>query len=110
MLVASVANAYMDMLEAENELLRKACNLGIQGASELWSNELGKRFALEAENASLRAENQALRRLWVNNYVEWGNAGGTNECKHGYAAGIHCMGCDIELVKWSTLPFPPRPE
>lgn len=29
-------------------------------------------------------------------YLAWGYAGGPNECKHGYAAGIACPGCDAE--------------
>jgi hypothetical protein len=27
-------------------------------------------------------------------YIPWANAGGPNECKHGYAAGIPCPDCD----------------
>ena len=27
-------------------------------------------------------------------YLDWANAGGPNECKHGYAAGVPCPHCD----------------
>jgi hypothetical protein len=27
-------------------------------------------------------------------YLDWASAGGPNECKHGYAAGIPCPDCD----------------
>lgn len=28
-------------------------------------------------------------------YLDWANAGGPNECKHGYAKGIPCPQCDL---------------
>lgn len=30
-------------------------------------------------------------------YLPWANAGGPNECEHGYAAGIPCPGCDATI-------------
>ena len=29
-------------------------------------------------------------------YLPWENAGGPNECRHGYAEGIDCPRCDEE--------------
>lgn len=30
------------------------------------------------------------------NYIPWANAGGPNECVHGYAEGIPCPQCDAD--------------
>ena len=30
---------------------------------------------------------------WIPRFIEWANAGGPNECSHGYAAGIPCPSC-----------------
>lgn len=43
-------------------------------------------------------ENIVLRRLLANLYLPWTNAGGPNECEHGYAAGIACRKCDMQAV------------
>jgi len=31
---------------------------------------------------------------YLDRYIPWTNAGGPNECKHGYARGIPCPECD----------------
>lgn len=47
-------------------------------------------------------------------YLPWANAGGPNECQHGYAAGIPCPSCDATVEacaraaysvgRWEDLP------
>lgn len=34
---------------------------------------------------------------WSNRFIPWENAGGLNECEHGYAAGIPCPNCSPNL-------------
>jgi len=34
---------------------------------------------------------------WLIKYIPWQNAGGPNECKHGYASGIPCPDCNPSL-------------
>lgn len=41
-------------------------------------------------------------------YLPWANAGGPNECKHGYAAGIPCPDCD-EIAKAEQPPSGEQP-
>ncbi len=38
------------------------------------------------------------------NYVSWANAGGPNECKHGYAAGVPCFDCD-DAMSANDIPW-----
>jgi hypothetical protein len=47
-----------------------------------------------AELEAAQAEVKRLTRLIENKYVPWTNAGGPNECEHGYATGIPCRRCD----------------
>lgn len=32
-------------------------------------------------------------------YTPWENAGGPNECEHGYAEGIPCERCDVDAER-----------
>ena len=44
----------------------------------------------------------AYRRLDEDEYLDWANAGGPNECTHGRAEGIPCPKCDRALVEASA--------
>ncbi len=48
--------------------------------------------------AFLEEQVKTLTRLMKNDYVDWVNAGGPNQCKHGFAAGIACRDCDLATV------------
>lgn len=56
----------------------------------------------DLEIAQLRKElvelSKAAWRKLHYNYLDWAYAGGTNECRHGIAAGFHCERCDILLI------------
>lgn len=47
----------------------------------------------------LREALKATQRLVDGKYLDWTNAGGPNECLHGYADGIPFRKCDIETVR-----------
>ena len=52
------------------------------------------------------AERDAAIRLFRNNYTPWVDAGGIDECEHGFARGIACRKCDFARVFTVTLPQP----
>jgi len=68
----------------------------------------GAKVATEADHAAhdervkLRLAFQAATRLLSGDHFHWSNAGGENECKHGYAAGIPCPQCDKITVEEMT--------
>jgi hypothetical protein len=37
-------------------------------------------------------------------YLPWAEAGGPNECAHGYARGIPCPSCDAAVVREAHRP------
>jgi hypothetical protein len=41
----------------------------------------------------------AHERIDANKYMEWGYAGGPDQCSHGYAKGIACPQCDLETIR-----------
>lgn len=47
-----------------------------------------------ARVAELEGALQAAGRIRANNYIHWSNAGGDDECSHGFAKGIPCPACD----------------
>jgi len=51
------------------------------------------------EAAALLAASERLR---VGRYLDWGAAGGPDECQHGVAAGIACRACDQALVEGAS--------
>ncbi len=75
-------------------------------ATLLDRNELLAHYQrVTAERDQLRVERDAAReallaseRLRANKYMEWGYAGGPNECEHGFAEGIDCPRCDEKVV------------
>lgn len=46
----------------------------------------------------------AAKRIELGKYLDWSSAGGVDNCKHGYGAGIPCPRCDRETVKTFTAP------
>lgn len=60
---------------------------------------IAKRLAqAQAELTALRRVADAAMRLQKNKYLPWTNAGGPNECKHGWADGISCPRCDENAI------------
>jgi hypothetical protein len=57
------------------------------------------RHSVEADR--LRAALTIAKRLIAEDYIDWPRAGGPNECKHGFAAGIPCRECDREV--WAAF-------
>ena len=57
-----------------------------------------KDIAQQSE-ARLRTALEAHQRLREGNYLPWHNAGGPDECKHGYADGIPCPHCDVKTIE-----------
>jgi len=41
---------------------------------------------------------EAARKLSETKYIQWTEAGGSSECKHGYSAGVPCRDCDWEVL------------
>jgi hypothetical protein len=54
--------------------------------------------SLEGRVKELEVVIRAQGRLNDNKYLPWHNAGGPEECPHGYAFGIPCPKCDFQVV------------
>jgi hypothetical protein len=71
----------------------------VDSSLETWfpftAEELG---SLKTKVAEQAATIERLMRLVKNEYCPWGSAGGLGECKHGYAARLHCYQCDYDAV------------
>jgi len=60
------------------------------------------RTQLAASNSAVGAMRSALeaaKRFIDDKYIPWANAGGVDDCKHGYGAGIPCRQCDRKAVE-----------
>lgn len=91
----------VDRLQTALEAARKRiADLEAGGRTmSAWADEMNKDLAQSrATEAELRAIAEAGVRLHMAKYLPWHDAGGPNECSHGYAEGIPCPRCDGETL------------
>lgn len=72
----------------------------------LTSSNAGADLLAKAQFAARLAEAlRAAKRLRDGKYLPWSNAGGVNDCAHGYGEGIPCPKCDAATLDAALREF-----